>query len=84
MYVGMLFLCNSEYLLGKRSPPRLVEVHQHQIIALSLDGDGVCGDFVECALPPFLEVVDGITESDAAEVACIHVDDRHLLTWKCG
>ena len=48
-----------------------------------MDGHLFCGGFIECALPPLLEIVDGVGETFCAEVLGAEVDDGHLLS-ACG
>ena len=49
-----------------------------------MDGDSVSGGFVECALPPLLEVVDGVKEAFGGEVAGVDVDNGDLLAYEGG
>ena len=55
-------------------------VEENEIFAIGFDGDEGVGGFVECALPPCAEVVDGIAQTGAIKVLSTKVDDGDLLT----
>ena len=49
-----------------------------------MDGDSGTNCFVECALPPLLEVVDGVKKTFGGEVAGVDVDNGDLLSYEGG
>lgn len=53
----------------------------YQVVAGGVDGELCGGGFVECALPPGVEVAQGVSESFCAEFVCSEVEDGDLLSF---
>ena len=57
-------------------------VEKYEVFSFCTNSYGGGGGFVECALPPLLEVVDGVKEAFGGEVAGVDVDNGDLLSYE--
>ena len=57
-------------------------VEEYEVFSFGTDSYDGRGGFVECALPPLLEVVDGVKKAFGGEVAGIDVDNGDLLSYE--